>query len=120
MKKLSLLALIVLAVAGCASKYSILTKYHMRCDEMNPTADAFVGYVDCMNSLVNADDKVSQGNGTIKIMATANQYKVQVLEKKMTSKAAKQAFQNKYQKFTFASNVQPTPDDVVPAPAPVK
>lgn len=120
MKKLSLLALIVLAVAGCASKYSILTKYHMRCDTVNPSADAFVGYVDCMNSLVDADDKVSQGSGTINIMATANKYKVQVLEKKMTSKEAKQAFQNQYKRFNFASNVDPAPDAVVPASTPVK
>jgi hypothetical protein len=103
MKKLSLLALIVLAAAGCASKSSILHKYHMQCDGMNPAPTAFVGYVDCMNALLTSDHKVSRGSGTIKVMATANQFKLQVLENKMTSQEARAAFQEKYKKFTFAN-----------------
>lgn len=109
MKKISLLVLSVLLMAGCASKYSILMKYHDSCDATNQAPDDYVAYVDCMNALVNSDAKVSQGSGTIKIMGTANDYKNQVIAGKMTSQDARTALQAKYPRFVFKySNPQPS------------
>ncbi|WP_159567188.1 hypothetical protein [Budvicia diplopodorum] len=101
MKKISLLVLAALLMAGCSSKTSILKDYHNSCDAMNQAPDAYVAYVDCMNALVSADTKVSRGNGTINIMATANQYKQQVLARKMTSQDARASLQTKYPRFVF-------------------
>lgn len=114
MKKISLLALTVLLIAGCSSKYSILMKYHDTCDQNNAASSAFVGYVDCMNAEVGADPKVSQGSGTINIMATANQFKQKVLAGTMTSEQARTDFQNKYPRFVFKYG---TPDPVAPVAA---
>ncbi|AKJ43515.1 hypothetical protein [Pragia fontium] len=117
MKKMSILVLVVLAVAGCASKYSIMTKYHKQCDAQNPEANAYVGYVDCMNALLAADHKVSQGSGAINIMATANKYKQQVIDGKMTGKEAKLAFQNQYKRFIFNFGNPESTESVAAAPA---
>ncbi|SQI44021.1 Uncharacterised protein [Leminorella richardii] len=128
MKKMAILALTVLSIAGCASKYSILTQYHNQCDAANPDPEAYVGYVNCMNTMVSLDPKISRGSGTINIMAYANQLRLQVQEHKMTGTDARKELQNKYSRIKFIYSLPqqqdtplaPSTQDAPLAPSPVK
>ena len=121
MKKMAILALAALFMTGCASKYSILMQYHNQCDAANPDPEAYVGYVDCMNSMISLDSKVSRGSGTLTIMGYANQLKLQVQEHKMTGIDARKELQNKFSRIKFNYSLpqqQATPSaPVADAPA---
>lgn len=114
MEKVFFLVLVVSLTAGCAFKYPTLTKYHDMSDQNNADLGDFIGYVNCMNTEVNADSKVSKGSGIINIIVTANQFEYKVLTGTMTSQQVRNEFHSRYLRFVFK---YATPDPIAPATA---
>jgi len=88
MKRILILSLVAMALAGCAQTKIRFVNYHHKCEAINPEPADFVAYVGCMNATLNGDPVTKETSGATKYLTLANRYKDRVLKGEMKSEDA--------------------------------